>query len=226
MTVSSCGYFRVLLHPFWAARACKSEWWLNSFLAAGSCCKMYREYEKLWVLSSLYGTMSLWCSFLKHYLLSQDKSPWVAVTVFWLWPDAFAPCFLAGCQELPGGGIPRGQSVWLWDVKVKAPRFCTIPWVCHGMGVTQHSFFASPRIVLDDQYTSSTGTKFPVKWSAPEVFSYSNYSTKSDVWSFGKKLWSEWRKFNSPSWEKQRAQGLSKLSSTLHPLDSKGVLPE
>uniref|UniRef100_A0A7M4F315 Protein kinase domain-containing protein n=1 Tax=Crocodylus porosus TaxID=8502 RepID=A0A7M4F315_CROPO len=51
------------------------------------------------------------------------------------------------------------------------------------------SLFAFSRYVLDDQYTSSTGTKFPVKWSAPEVFSYSNYSTKSDVWSFGVLMW-------------------------------------
>lgn len=43
-----------------------------------------------------------------------------------------------------------------------------------------------PRFVLDDQYTSSTGTKFPVKWASPEVFSFSRYSSKSDVWSFGK----------------------------------------
>ncbi|POI25790.1 hypothetical protein CIB84_010460, partial [Bambusicola thoracicus] len=50
--------------------------------------------------------------------------------------------------------------------------------------VVKVSDFGMSRIVLDDQYTSSTGTKFPVKWSAPEVFSYSNYSTKSDVWSF------------------------------------------
>lgn len=42
-----------------------------------------------------------------------------------------------------------------------------------------------PRFVLDDQYTSSTGTKFPVKWASPEVFSFSRYSSKSDVWSFG-----------------------------------------
>lgn len=42
-----------------------------------------------------------------------------------------------------------------------------------------------PRFVLDDQYTSSTGTKFPVKWASPEVFFLSRYSSKSDVWSFG-----------------------------------------
>lgn len=42
------------------------------------------------------------------------------------------------------------------------------------------------RYVLDDQYTSSSGAKFPVKWCPPEVFNYSRFSSKSDVWSFGK----------------------------------------
>lgn len=41
------------------------------------------------------------------------------------------------------------------------------------------------RYVLDDQYTSSSGAKFPVKWSPPEVFNFCKYSSKSDVWSFG-----------------------------------------
>lgn len=44
------------------------------------------------------------------------------------------------------------------------------------------------RYVLDDQYVSSVGTKFPVKWSAPEVFHYFKYSSKSDVWAFGKEV--------------------------------------
>lgn len=42
------------------------------------------------------------------------------------------------------------------------------------------------RYVLDNQYTSSSGAKFPVKWSPPEVLHYSKYSSRSDVWSFGK----------------------------------------
>ena len=47
------------------------------------------------------------------------------------------------------------------------------------------SLLSLPRFVLDDQYNSSTGTKFPVKWASPEVF-FGRYSSKSDVWSFGK----------------------------------------
>ncbi|OBS66506.1 hypothetical protein A6R68_04957 [Neotoma lepida] len=49
--------------------------------------------------------------------------------------------------------------------------------------VIKVSDFGMTRFVLDDQYTSSTGTKFPVKWASPEVFSFSRYSSKSDAYS-------------------------------------------
>ena len=41
------------------------------------------------------------------------------------------------------------------------------------------------RHVLDDEYSSSVGAKFPVRWSSPEVMAYTKFSSKSDVWAFG-----------------------------------------
>jgi tyrosine-protein kinase Tec len=49
--------------------------------------------------------------------------------------------------------------------------------------------FGLARFTLDDEYTASEGTKFPIKWASPEVFSFARFSTKSDVWSFGVLLW-------------------------------------
>ncbi|KAI3376000.1 hypothetical protein L3Q82_016529, partial [Scortum barcoo] len=55
--------------------------------------------------------------------------------------------------------------------------------------VVKVSDFGMARYVLDDQYTSSSGSKFPVKWSPPEVFNFCKYSSKSDVWSYGVLMW-------------------------------------
>ena len=41
------------------------------------------------------------------------------------------------------------------------------------------------RFVIDDEYTMQAGSKFPVRWSAPEVLLHCVYSIKSDVWSYG-----------------------------------------
>ena len=45
--------------------------------------------------------------------------------------------------------------------------------------------FGLARFVIDDEYTASEGTKFPIKWAAPEVITHAKFSSKSDVWSFG-----------------------------------------
>lgn len=42
------------------------------------------------------------------------------------------------------------------------------------------------RYVIDDEYTSSGGAKFPIKWAPPEVLGYTRFSSKSDVWAYGK----------------------------------------
>ena len=49
--------------------------------------------------------------------------------------------------------------------------------------------FGLARFVIDDEYTASEGTKFPIKWAAPEVITHAKFSSKSDVWSFGKCKW-------------------------------------
>lgn len=58
--------------------------------------------------------------------------------------------------------------------------------------------FGLARFVMDDEYTASEGTKFPIKWAAPEVISYARFSTKSDVWSFAITLWELWMLGRTP----------------------------
>lgn len=58
--------------------------------------------------------------------------------------------------------------------------------------------FGLARFVVDDEYTASEGTKFPIKWAAPEVITHAKFSSKSDVWSFGILLWELWTGGKTP----------------------------
>ncbi|XP_068129202.1 LOW QUALITY PROTEIN: tyrosine-protein kinase ITK/TSK [Hyperolius riggenbachi] len=79
--------------------------------------------------------------------------------------------------------------------------------------VVKVSDFGMTRFVLDDQYTSSSGSKFPVKWSAPEVFQYGRYSSKSDVWAFGVLVWEIFSEGKTPFEHLSNADAVKEVSS-------------
>uniref|UniRef100_A0A3P8UVX2 Tyrosine-protein kinase n=1 Tax=Cynoglossus semilaevis TaxID=244447 RepID=A0A3P8UVX2_CYNSE len=56
-------------------------------------------------------------------------------------------------------------------------------------GTIKVTDFGLSRYVLDDEYMSSAGSKFPVRWSPPEVLLYCKFSSKSDVWAYGVLMW-------------------------------------
>ncbi|XP_076005059.1 tyrosine-protein kinase BTK isoform X2 [Genypterus blacodes] len=56
-------------------------------------------------------------------------------------------------------------------------------------GTIKVTDFGLSRYVLDDEYRSSEGSKFPVRWSPPEVLLYCKFSSKSDIWAYGVLMW-------------------------------------
>lgn len=46
--------------------------------------------------------------------------------------------------------------------------------------------FGLARKLMDENiYEAQTGTRFPIKWTAPEAARYGNFTVKADVWSYG-----------------------------------------
>ncbi|XP_035266193.1 tyrosine-protein kinase ITK/TSK isoform X1 [Anguilla anguilla] len=91
--------------------------------------------------------------------------------------------------------------------------------------VVKVSDFGMTRFVLDDQYTSSLGSKFPVKWSAPEVIQYSKFSSKSDVWSFGVLMWEVYNEGRMPYENRSNGEVMDALTAGLRLLKPK-LAPE
>ncbi|KAG8547811.1 hypothetical protein GDO81_027430 [Engystomops pustulosus] len=81
--------------------------------------------------------------------------------------------------------------------------------------VVKVSDFGMTRFVIDDQYTSSSGTKFPVKWSAPEVFRYGRYSSRSDVWSYGVLVWEVFSEGKTPFEHLSNSDAVEEISNGL-----------
>lgn len=65
--------------------------------------------------------------------------------------------------------------------------------------------------VIDDLYTARTGSKMPVKWSAPESLCYNAFSSASDAWSFGILLWETVTLGNNPYPDIESKDVLTKL---------------
>ncbi|XP_035017316.2 tyrosine-protein kinase ITK/TSK [Hippoglossus stenolepis] len=77
------------------------------------------------------------------------------------------------------------------------------------------SDFGMTRFVLDDQYTSSQCSKFPVKWSAPEVIKYCKFSSKSDIWSFGVIMWEIYNEGRLPYENRSNTEVVESLNAGL-----------
>ncbi|KAG5851834.1 tyrosine-protein kinase BTK [Anguilla anguilla] len=82
-------------------------------------------------------------------------------------------------------------------------------------GTVKVSDFGLSRYVLDDEYTSSAGSKYPVRWSPPEVLLYCKFSSKSDIWAFGVLMWEVYTLGKMPYDRLNNTEIVDKVSSGL-----------
>ena len=75
------------------------------------------------------------------------------------------------------------------------------------------SDFQQAKVLEDDIYEAPTGSKFPIKWTAPEAALYNRFTIRSDVWSFGIVMWETitYGRFPYPGWT--NAEVLEKIQT-------------
>ncbi|KAG7461756.1 hypothetical protein MATL_G00194450 [Megalops atlanticus] len=113
---------------------------------------------------------------------------------------------LAMCQDACEGMEYLEQNSFIH--RDLAARNCLVS----DKNVVKVSDFGMTRYVLDNEYTSSTGSKFPVKWSPPEVLHFNKYSSKSDVWSFGVLMWEIFTEGRMPFENKSNAEVVEEIT--------------
>uniref|UniRef100_A0A8C5P539 Tyrosine-protein kinase n=1 Tax=Jaculus jaculus TaxID=51337 RepID=A0A8C5P539_JACJA len=116
---------------------------------------------------------------------------------------------LAMCQDACEGMAYLERNCFIH--RDLAARNCLVSSAC----IVKISDFGMTRYVLDDEYISSSGAKFPIKWSPPEVFHFNKYSSKSDVWSFGVLMWEVFTEGKIPFENKSNLQVVEAISNGL-----------
>ncbi|XP_025054128.1 tyrosine-protein kinase TXK [Alligator sinensis] len=113
---------------------------------------------------------------------------------------------LSMCQDVCEGMVYLERKKFIH--RDLAARNCLV----NAEHIVKISDFGMARYVLDDEYISSSGAKFPIKWSSPEVFHFKKYSTKSDVWSFGVLMWEVFTEGKMPFDSKSNSEVVREIS--------------
>ena len=71
--------------------------------------------------------------------------------------------------------------------------------------------FGLARFIRETEYEARQGARFPIKWTAPEAATFSRFTIKSDVWSFGIVLYEIITKGGTPYHDMTNAEVLSKI---------------
>ena len=71
--------------------------------------------------------------------------------------------------------------------------------------------FGLTGFIEDPEYTTKKGTRFAIRWAAPEVIEFKKFTIKSDVWSFGILLTELFNKGKNPYPELSNSQAAAAI---------------